>query len=163
MKRTIICIRHADAGFDSADGSDLLRELSRRGKQELPIMASYLIQHYPPVEIALSSTALRTKTTIESLKNFGVKIAAIDYKEELYNAPEERLRSAIASLPEETTVAALCCHNPGINDFIAKIAGDFSFDMPTLGIVQLDFNAMAWVDIYSAKAKISRFDFPKKK
>lgn len=163
MKRTIIIVRHAKSDWSNGELSDFERPLNARGKRDIPIMASYLIQHYPSIDLAIASDSVRTTETIEGIKKYGYTIAQLSYNHKLYLASKETIETIISETPETTTTILICAHNPGVSDFVQSMCGLDFFDMPTLGIVYIEVEIEQWTDIFSARGSIVRFDYPKKK
>lgn len=163
MKRSIIIVRHAKSDWDTSEISDFERPLNTRGKRDIPLMASYLIQHYPPIEIVLSSDSIRTIETIEGLKKYGFSIQNITYSHALYLASKEIIESSLSELPPHIQTVLICAHNPGLSDFVQTCCGLDFFDMPTLGAVYIEVDILDWTEIFSARGSIVRFDYPKKK
>lgn len=163
MKRTIIIVRHAKSDWDSPQLSDFERPLNTRGKRDIPLMASYIIQHYPAVQLALCSDSVRTTETIEGLKKYGCKIDKIEFNHALYLASPDTIYNILAGLHSKIDSVLICAHNPGVSEFVQSCCKLDFFDMPTLGTVHIEIEAPEWTDIYTALGSIVRFDYPKKK
>jgi phosphohistidine phosphatase len=83
MKKLTL-IRHAKSDWDN-DLSDFDRPLNSRGKKEAPIMAKYVKDNLPKVDLIISSPATRAEeTAIAFAKENDYPIDKIIFADELY-------------------------------------------------------------------------------
>ncbi len=155
-------MRHAKSDWNNEGLSDHERTLNKRGKRDLPLMASVMIQKYPKVDCALSSDSKRTIETIEGIKNFGYPISKIEYSNDLYLASINKMESALAGLSNDVETALICAHNPGIAEYIEHLTKE-PFEVPTLGMALIVLNIDDWTNIFSAEGRMVRCDYPNKK
>jgi phosphohistidine phosphatase len=161
MKRLIL-MRHAKADMPDDGSSDKERPLNQRGKRDIPVMASVMIQKYPKSDASMCSDSIRTKETLEAVKTFGFSVGNIDFKSNLYLASVDTMESALAELDDSAESALICAHNPGIAEYIQKLTKEFE-DVPPLGMALIVLNIDKWSDIYSAEGRLVRYDYPNKK
>jgi len=163
MTKNIILIRHAKSDWDNPLLSDHQRILNNRGKRDLPIMASVLIQSYPKIDYALSSDSARTQETINSLKKYGYELPEIHFTKNLYLANIEQFESEISALHNSINSIVVCAHNPGISEFTMKLCKLDFLDMPTLATAWIETEIDSWQEIYTARGILKKYDYPKKK
>ncbi|HPH15877.1 MAG TPA: histidine phosphatase family protein [Bacteroidales bacterium] len=163
MKRYLIILRHAKSDWGDVNLNDFDRPLNSRGKRDIPLMASYIIQHYPTIDMAIVSDSVRTTETIEGLRKYGVSISELSFSHSLYLASAETIASSLSTIDASIESALICAHNPGVSEFVQSLCTLDFFDMPTLGSVLIEIDIAQWSDIFSSKGSLIRFDYPKKK
>lgn len=111
----LFILRHAQAesGFDKNDHE---RMLTRHGMGQTNI----ILPHIPTIDLALCSSAIRTKMTLDGLQD---KIQKTLYQDALYNAPAGDLLNAIQKCGTEKTVMIIA-HNPGIHQLAVMLSRD---------------------------------------
>ena len=160
MKKLFL-IRHAKSSWSDETLSDFERPLNKRGKKNIPLMASILKEKEVLPDCILSSPALRAKKTAKLLvKGIGLT-QPILYDKTLYEADKEEIHKAIVSMDESCNTLFVVGHNPGLND-IAKHYVGFEQNIVTCGIVEIVFEVNKWKDITPKAAKLLSFEFPKK-
>jgi|SRR5690554_2603408 phosphohistidine phosphatase len=163
MKKLIL-VRHAKSDWNQEGVADHERELNQRGKRDIPLMTSVLIQKYPRPDIILSSDSVRTVGTIEGITKLGYTSSIIRYLPSLYLASPDTMQDELAGLDNTVETAFVCAHNPGISDYLNILCPGNEFQhVTTLGSVLIVLNIETWSEIYSAKGRLVRFDYPKKK
>jgi len=164
MKRLIL-LRHAKSDWSQEGLSDHQRILNQRGKRDIPLMTSVLIQKYPIPDIILCSDAVRTTETIDGIIKLGFKYKELVYTNNLYLASVDKIETELSVLPDTIETVLICGHNPGISEFIAKLCVTNELQsVPTLGSALIVLNIDVWTDIFITKgSKLVRFDYPKKK
>jgi len=160
MKKLFL-IRHAKSYWKDESIVDFDRPLNKRGKRNIPLMASILKKRGVMPDCILSSPALRAKNTAKFMaKGIGFT-KPILYNKNLYEATKEEIHSAIVSMDDSCEVLFLVAHNPGLNDLATHYV-DFRENIVTCGIVEIAFDCESWKDIGQKVAKMLSFDFPKK-
>lgn len=113
MQRLIL-MRHAEAERASGSGDDRDRVLSARGRADATLMGRALAAKGLRPDLALVSTAARTRQTWElAHEAFG----DVDVREQdaLYNAGGETLRQAVEAAEDDAGCLLLVAHNPGVH------------------------------------------------
>ncbi|MFW2378350.1 SixA phosphatase family protein [Aliarcobacter butzleri] len=161
MKKLIL-IRHAKSDWSNPFLDDFLRPLNKRGKKNAPLMAKVLKEKNIRPDLIISSPSLRTKQTLEYfIKELNYK-DEVKLEESIYEAPYENLLKVIKDIPNIHKIVFLIGHNPGLCD-LTNFLVDKSFEnIPTCGIVEIDFNAKSWQDISKENSNLISFEYPKK-
>lgn len=113
MQRLIL-MRHAEAERASGSGDDRDRVLSARGRADAALMGRALAAKGLRPDLALVSTAARTRQTWElAHEAFG----DVDVREQdtLYNAGADTLRRSVVAAEDEAGCLMLLAHNPGVH------------------------------------------------
>jgi phosphohistidine phosphatase len=160
MKKLYI-IRHAKSGLKNSGLDDFERPLSKRGKKDAPFMGSMLKNRGVLPDIIISSPALRAKSTAEIVANEIGYVKSIVYDKNIYEASVEELYNILADISDKKSSAMLFGHNPELNMLVEDLFG-FNENIPTCGVVEIEFDCKKWSEISSENSKLISFDYPKK-
>jgi phosphohistidine phosphatase len=114
-------LRHAKSSWKE-DVEDRERALSGRGRETARRIGRHLSKTLGPLDLALCSSALRTRETLELvLANFAV-MPRIAIEDELYAASQKELIDRLCQLYEEEVNVLLVGHNPGLHELAVALA-----------------------------------------
>ena len=117
-------LRHAKAVQQSPGGDDFARDLQDKGKADAKRLGTYLADKKLLPDLALVSTAARTKQTYEIVAAALGRPGAVRYEQALYNATGGELRGILRSLDPAIQTLMIVGHNPGIADAAAMLSRD---------------------------------------
>jgi len=160
MKKLYI-IRHAKSSWKDLELDDFDRPLNKRGKLNAPFMGKKLKKKRVHPDIVIASPALRSRLTAEVIAKKVKYFKDIVYDEELYESSATMLCEALVKIEDKNNIAFLVGHSTGINLFVENYI-DFQDNIPTCGVVEIEFNCKSWKDISEQNAKLISFDYPKK-
>ena len=161
--KTLYLVRHAKSSWKYKELKDIDRPLKKRGKKNADFIAKLLKKNNNIPELLISSSAKRAFDTAEIFaKIFKLKQDKIIKNEKLYMADYDDFVAAINEIHEEINNAMLFGHNPGLTYFACAITEDDIDNIPTCGIVRIDFDVNSWNELSSRKGKFVFFEFPKK-
>ena len=160
MKKLYI-IRHAKSSWKDTTLDDFDRPLNKRGKLNAPFMGTKLKERGIVPDIMISSSAFRAKNTAEIIAKKVKYSKKIIFKKEIYDVGESAIRKILKKLDDEKSVVFLFGHNPDLNMLAERYVG-FDENIPTCGIVEIEFDCKRWKDISSLNAKFISFDYPKR-
>ena len=161
--KTIYLIRHAKSDWSEAGLSDFDRGLNKRGKKDLPFMASRLKKYGIKPDLILSSPAIRAKTTAKEIADMiGYKKENISFEKSLYDSSYTTYRYLLDSLDDKTDSIFIVAHNPTLTDVAEVLSGAIIGNMPTCSIVCMEFDVKSFKEIKEGSGKILFFDYPKK-
>lgn len=159
MKKLYI-IRHAKSSWGDAELNDFERPLSKRGKANAPMMGERLKKKGIMADIIISSPAKRAKSTAEMIaKEVGYEKKVL-FDENIYESSVATLRKILTALDDKQSTVFLVGHNPELNmlvDYYVK----FYENIPTCGVVEIEFKCDKWAEIEPKNAKLISFDYPK--
>ena len=161
MKKLVL-IRHAKSDWSNPFLDDFLRPLNKRGKKNAPLMAKVLKEKNIRPDLIISSPSLRTKQTLEYFIKKLNYDDEVRFEESIYEAPYENLLKVIKDIPNIHKTVFLMGHNPGLCDLINFLLDKHFENIPTCGIVEIDFNAKSWQDISKENSNLVSFEYPKK-
>jgi len=160
MKKLYL-IRHAKSSWKNLEIDDFYRPLNKRGKIDAPFMAEKLKERGVIPDLILSSPALRAKKTAKILSKKILSKKRVTYIQNIYEAYSSELLEILRTVDDKHTTLFLVGHNPGVND-LAEYFVDFYDNIPTCGIVEIEFSCKKWAKISPKNAKLISFDYPKK-
>lgn len=164
--KELVLIRHAKSSWKDTSLNDFDRPLNKRGKNDAPKMAKFLrkmIRNSP--DLIISSPSKRTKLTLDFfLKEFDLEKSKDDniiFEESIYEAPYTNLLKVIKNINEDKNIVFLFGHNPGLNDLTNYLIGNFKENIPTSGILKINFDINLWSEIEENSGKLEFFKYPK--
>ena len=112
--RRLILMRHAKTERAAASSLDRDRALTERGREDAALMGRVLMDKGLRPDLALVSTATRTRQTWELLQDaFGDVEVRLEPK--LYNASADVLRTFVEAAEDEGGCILVLAHNPGVH------------------------------------------------
>src|SRR5687768_15018630 len=161
--KTLLLMRHAKSSKDDPTIADIERPLNKRGKDDAPEMGKRLRKKNYLPDLMISSPAKRAIATARLVaEELGYKEDEIELETAIYEASVRDLLEVIRSLPDAANQVMLFGHNPGFNDLIGYISGDYIDNLPTSGIAAFTFNFDSWQHVSKENGKMIMLDFPKK-
>ena len=172
--KVLTLMRHAKSSWKEPLPEDKLRGLNKRGKRDVPLMASVfaeLCDQQPSIlpDQIVSSTAIRAKLLAEEVY---AACSEIDSKcrlvlnEQCYTFNEEILLDVIAQVGGDVSALMLVGHNPALTELIQTLcpARVIQLDnLPTSAFVCLAFNSDSWRDIRGCESvQLLAYDLPKR-
>jgi phosphohistidine phosphatase len=143
--KVLILVRHAKSSWADAGLADRDRPLNARGKRDAPWIGDFLKRQELVPDVILTSPAVRAEKTARKLAAaMGFDKRRIEVREEIYEAGTDQLRQLVAGLDPAVSRASLVGHNPVLTDFANELTGATIDNIPTAGIVAVEFDAEDW-------------------
>ncbi|MFC5800712.1 SixA phosphatase family protein [Streptomyces formicae] len=124
--RRIVLLRHAKADWPQV--SDHERPLADRGRMEAPAAGRRLAETGIAFDLALCSTAVRTRETWKLAVQELPQRPRTVYEERLYEASLGDLLALLNETPEDVDDVLLIGHNPGVHALADALAGQAEGD-----------------------------------
>jgi len=160
MKKVYL-IRHAKSSWEDFLLDDFERPLNKRGKLDAPLMGVKLHDKKIMPDTILSSPAVRAKATAEIIaKKIGFE-KEIVFKKDIYEASATTLHKILTNIEDKKNVVFLFGHNPSLNELVENYI-HFNENIPTCGVMEIEFDCSSWADISAENARLVSFDYPKK-
>ncbi|GAA3781936.1 SixA phosphatase family protein [Streptomyces phyllanthi] len=119
--RRIVLFRHAKADWPQV--SDHERPLADRGRMDAAVAGRKLADSGIPFDLALCSTAVRTRETWKlAVQEFPQRPKTV-YEERIYEASPGELIAVLNELPDDAQNVLLVGHNPGVQGLADILAG----------------------------------------
>ncbi|MES2829974.1 MAG: histidine phosphatase family protein [Bacteroidota bacterium] len=160
--KQLLLIRHGKSEWGNAHLPDFDRPLNPRGHRDAPDMALRLLQKSFIPQLIVSSPALRAITTARHFEQVWYRSAdQIKQNEAIYEADVPELLGVVNALSDEYQRVALFGHNPGFTDFANYLSSANIYNIPTCGVVLLEFPVGDWKEIGNGTGTLVDFDYPK--
>lgn len=162
MKR-IILVRHAKSSWQEPALEDIERPLKHRGERDAPVIGQRLKERDIKPDLMISSPATRAIDTARLIaKEIGYPVKKIVIDSHLYAHGPDGILNAILTVEDKFDEIMLFGHNPDITTLAARFTAQFNDDMPTCGVVCIDFDVESWAVIGDHPGALVFFDYPKK-
>lgn len=150
MKKLII-VRHAKSSWEH-DVTDHVRPLESRGFADAKLLSSTLKNSGLSVDSVISSDANRAKTTAEIfILNLNIDINLLKFNPNLYDFSGEKLLNTIKSTDKEINHLMVFGHNHAITFFVNKFGDRYIDNVPTCGVVIIEFDIQDWSSLKPGK------------
>ena len=162
MKHLLLC-RHAKSSWKDSSLADVDRPLNKRGKKNAPEMGRRLMARGVKPDLIVSSPARRAyKTALYLARECGTAGKEIRIVDAIYSAYPLKLLEIIRGLEPIHDLVVMVGHNPEIT-ILANLLGRLRIEnIPTCGVVVLDFAVGSWSEIEEGKGALVFFDYPRK-
>lgn len=138
-----------------------MRPLNEKGITEAEKMSRKLIAYDVLPEFIVSSSAKRAlSTAIIFAQALGIDEQSIQQDNKIYEADLSSLRAIVNELPDSKQRIALVGHNPGITYLAEYLSGEYIGNMPTAGIIHIQFEIDEWALISHSLGKIKWQESP---
>ncbi|MEM7523774.1 MAG: histidine phosphatase family protein [Pseudomonadota bacterium] len=156
--RRLILLRHAKSDWGAVGLDDHERPLNPRGRLAATLMGAYLRDEGLVPDIALVSSARRTRETWARM--------ALDAAQKtlptLYHAEPATILDAAMSVPDDAGVVLVLGHQPGMQMAANDLLGGWEVDeYPTAKLAVIDFDVESWADVAFGGGRLVREASPK--
>jgi len=164
--RRLMLLRHAKSDWP-AGVADFERPLAARGHEAAPLMARYMAAEGLVPDLALVSSARRTRETWGLLAP-ALGDVKVKFEPRIYNASVDGLLSLLSEVGEDVGTVLVVGHNPGMAELTLLLSGagdrralaavQRKYPTAALSVVRLDGG---WADVAPFKGRLERFVTPK--
>lgn len=144
--KTLYLLRHAKSSWDNSNLDDFDRPLNDRGLKTAPLMGKTMREKGLLPELIVSSPAKRARQTAELIKDSAQIEGKIEFDERIYAASTSELLLVASELNDENKSAILVGHNPGFENLVRVLTGEFE-TMPTAALAVLELKIEKWNEI----------------
>ena len=141
--KTLLLMRHAKSSWKEESLQDSDRPLTRRGEKTAIQIGEYLHEHELRPELALTSSANRTRQTAELvLSTFedGCQTISTDH---LYMAEPDAILDALHAIPDSVERVLVVGHNPGMECLAQLLTGEITV-LPSAGLSNISLPITSW-------------------
>jgi phosphohistidine phosphatase len=159
--KTLHIVRHGKSSWDLPGISDIDRPLIEKGVQNNYVMAERLKAKFEKPQLILSSPAIRAiHTAIIFARILNVSVEFIQFRNNIYESEPSFIFEIIEEAPININNLMIFGHNPTFTDFANHFLIPKIDNLPTSGIVSLQFNSKNW-HIKNVKPILREVDYPK--
>lgn len=145
--RSLILFRHGKSDWDAAFASDHERPLAGRGKEAARTMGRLLAQARQVPDLAVSSSALRARDTLQLAAQAGRWHCPMRIESTLYESSPEHVLAWIQALEDDPECLLLTGHEPTWSALAARLIGGGMLKVPTGCMLRIDFEIEQWSEI----------------
>ena len=161
MKKLFI-VRHAKSSWDHPELDDYDRPLNKRGKRNAPEMGQRLANRKVKPDAMVTSPAKRAAATARRIaEQISFPVSDIQKEAMLYHGSVTNMINVIQATSDAVDSLMIFGHNPGLTDLANRLSGSDIYNIPTCGIVEIEFSVAHWKEIELSTGKLVTFDFPK--
>ena len=158
MKRIII-VRHAKSSW-KYDVIDHERPLNNRGKKDVELVSGHLARLFEMPDLVLVSDAFRAKNTASVfIKNLEINQNIVQLNHDLYDFSGNNLLKTIRACSNNVNKLMVFGHNHAITSFVNTYGDVYIENVPTCGVIIIEFNIENWEDL--RKGKTLKTIFPR--
>ncbi|HUS54496.1 MAG TPA: histidine phosphatase family protein [Thermohalobaculum sp.] len=166
--KTLMLMRHAEAGWTEPGMDDHDRRLSEQGRLEVPIMARWLEAQTLRPDRVLCSSAERTRETAALLCEVVPALPQPEVSDALYHAGPGTIMDHVRRLPGDCDCVLLIGHEPGLGSLLRILDGQAGPTLrraynqfSTAAIAVLEANVEDWAGVGVANVKFVAFRTPR--
>jgi phosphohistidine phosphatase len=154
LMKQLLIVRHAKSSWDNPGLEDFQRPLLEKGKKKTRYILDYLIKHQIRPDLIISSHATRALDTAKIIAHaLVIPEEKLIISKNLYHGDAESLFNYFYDMHDEVNSLMLVGHNPTLTYF-SNIFLDKKIDnLPTSGVVCIEFKTDSWAQIQTAKRK----------
>ena len=158
MKKLIL-FRHGKSRWDQ-NVADQFRTINEKGILRTQLSATKLneLLDFTPTHV-FSSIATRAKETANLAKTIAFPSTEIQFEKDLYTFSHIALLHWIKNLDSSIDHAIIFGHNPAFTDIAYELGSEFILNIPTSGVVWIEFDNEDWSSIEKGITK--HIIFPK--
>lgn len=160
--KTLYLVRHAKSSWTESGLGDFERPLNKRGKHDAPMMGERLLKRGVKIDHIVSSPARRARKTLKAIsEKMGWPEENIFFEDRIYEAGESTLLDIVSGFDDEFDSAMMVGHNPGFTMLAESLSGQNFGNIPTCGVVCLNFDVDSWKAAVRGLGTVVFYDYPK--
>jgi len=140
---TLYLLRHAKSSWDDASQQDFERPLNNRGRKACAVIGEVIEEKGIDFDLVLVSTALRTRQTIELVKERAKLRGEVRYDERIYEATVSQLLEVVSQVDNDRKSVLLVGHNPGLEGLLTLLTGE-DVRVTTANLAKIKIKATKW-------------------
>lgn len=152
--KNLILIRHAKSSWDY-NVSDDKRPLADRGIADAHLVSSEFKSKLFISDKVFSSPANRAISTCKIfLENLKISDNLLEISSQLYDFSGEKVLEFIKNIDKQHNCVILFGHNFAFTSLTNRLGSEFIDNLPTCGLVWLQFETDSWSDINKGTTKL---------
>jgi phosphohistidine phosphatase len=155
--KNLILVRHAKSSW-KYNVIDHQRPLKKRGRLDAALVAKALNKYDFDIDLVLCSDAVRTRMTSEIFSSeLNIIPEIVKLKHDLYDFSGTNLIRTIKSCNAKVNTLMVFGHNHAITDFVNTYGSSYIDNVPTSGVVMIEFNIENWNALKPGKTLFTLF------
>ncbi|WOD40555.1 histidine phosphatase family protein [Nodosilinea sp. E11] len=154
MTKQLILFRHGKSNWDASYGRDRDRPVAERGIAAAKAMGKLLAAAGKVPDLAITSSAVRARTTLELAAEAGGWSCPQAVTDDLYEASIKQVLEILHQLPNHHRSVMLVGHQPTWSDAITYFMGGGTVHMPTAAMACLEFEVATWPQVEAGRGTL---------
>ncbi|MEY3296977.1 MAG: Phosphohistidine phosphatase SixA [Cyanobacteriota bacterium] len=154
MPKHLILFRHGKSDWEASFNRDHDRPVAERGRRAAKTMGRWLTAVDRVPDLAVTSSAVRAKTTLELAAAAGQWTCPIQVTDALYEATVETVLAVIQHQTDAYQSLMLVGHEPTWSDTLAHLMGGGLVRMPTAAMACLGFGVDHWAQVSQGRGTL---------
>jgi phosphohistidine phosphatase len=159
--KTVILVRHGKSSWKDSSLRDRDRPLNKRGKRDAPLMGGRVAARGLRPDRMITSPAKRARRTARAFAE-ALNLEAFDIDDRIYEGTEIDLLALIREQDDAQSTVMIVGHNPVLTNVVNQLVPEPILNVPTCGVVMVDFDVVSWSEVGHGVAAHVHFDYPKK-
>ena len=160
--KTLFVIRHGKSSWEDPQLSDHDRPLLPTGIKKTKRIANYLKEKISVPDLMLSSTAKRAHETAKIIaEKINYPVDYIKTSSKLYHAGSDDIYTTLYTLDNAINSVMIFGHNPTFTYFVNHYLDPGIENLPTSGVVCVEFNCDIWEDVNVSSFQVNFVVFPR--
>ena len=145
--KTVILFRHGKSDWEASYGTDHERPLAKRGRLAADRMGRYLSEMAEVPDLAISSTAVRARDTLDRAMRAGDWSCEVELLDDLYLPSPYALLHVLQNQAESLASVMLVGHQPAWSETLSLLVGGGDFRFPTAAMARVDVDTEHWAEV----------------
>ncbi|MCP4439983.1 MAG: histidine phosphatase family protein [Aureispira sp.] len=159
--KTLYLLRHAKSSHKEPSLVDFERPLKKKGMRDAAMMGEVLRKRGVEVDLILTSSAKRTKETVQFMTKEMAYSDKIDEEKEIYRCSPSTLLKIIGQLDDKYQSVMIVGHNPAMMEVTNQLGDTTLQKMPTCGLSAIKFETDSWAKAAKQKGDLVFYIYPK--
>jgi phosphohistidine phosphatase len=140
---TLYLLRHAKSSWHDGSQQDFERPLTNGGREACALIGDFIQEKGIEFDLVVVSTAVRTRETIELVKERAKLRGEVCYDERIYEATLSQLLEVVSQIHNDRESVWLVGHNPGLEELLAHLTGEH-VQLTTANFAKINLKATEW-------------------
>ncbi len=163
MNRQLFIVRHGKSDWSDPELRDIDRPLKNRGVRNAYAMAEFIKEKGLKPELMISSPAARALNTASIFFTvLDMKADEMLVDDRMYHASPGEIIEIVTEVQDNVHSIMIFGHNPSFTGLANIFLAEHIYNIPTAGLVFLDFAMDRWQEITKTKPVDYFFEYPKK-
>ncbi|HSM80734.1 MAG TPA: histidine phosphatase family protein [Nodosilinea sp.] len=154
MTKQLILFRHGKSDWGAGYLRDRDRPVAPRGVSAAKAMGKLLAAADQVPDLAITSAALRARTTLELAAAAGQWPCPTAITDDLYEASIDQVLEVIHQVPDQHQSLMLVGHEPTWSDAVSYFMGGGTVRMPTAALACLEFEVSTWTQVEQGRGTL---------
>jgi phosphohistidine phosphatase len=157
----LLLLRHGKSDWDAGAGADHDRPLAKRGREAARRMGRTLARAGLVPARAITSSALRARSTAELAAAEGGFGDRLEVTPDLYEATPEGVLALLRGQAGAASPLLLVGHEPTFSETASLLIGGGRVRLPTAALAAIRFEAGAWSEVEAGSGELAWLLVPK--